>query len=117
MRSCREERATMPLRRVVRLAVHLVVGLAAALFAGSEAAAAPNDYAKIACRDFLASGQPNMAVIIWWLRGYHAGKTGSVVFDPTDPYAKRLGYYCRNHPLANLIETSERIFSELDHGI
>jgi hypothetical protein len=31
----------------------------------------------ITCRQFLASGQANMAALIGWLRGYHAGKTGT----------------------------------------
>lgn len=75
------------------------------------------DFSKVTCRAFLASGRPNMAALFMFLRGYHAGKSGIVPFDPHDPYAGRLGFYCRQHPEANLIESSERILSEQDRGI
>lgn len=75
------------------------------------------DYGALTCGNFLASGHDNMAVIIWWLRGHHAGKTGVDSFDPKDAYAKRLGFFCGSHRGANLIETSERILADLDRGI
>ena len=58
-----------------------------------------------------------MAVLITWLRGYHAGKSGVTPFDGGSPYAARLGFYCRSRPDDNLLETSERILSDLDRGI
>ena len=75
------------------------------------------DYGAFTCHDFVASGTQNMAVIIWWLRGYHAGKTDVRTFNAKDVYAKRLGAFCGGHPGANLIETSERLLTELDRGI
>jgi len=75
------------------------------------------DYGALTCRAFLGRGQANMAVIIWWLRGHHAGTTGVNSFDPKDAYPKRLGFFCGNHPDANLIETSEQILTDLDRGI
>ena len=94
----------------------------AALVSGAVAqASAQNagtrDYGALTCRNFMGSGHDNMAVIIWWLRGHHAGKTGVNSFDAKDVYAKRLGYFCRSNPRANLIETSERILTELDRGL
>ena len=50
---------------------------------------AHTDMSKVTCSDFLASGQANMAAIIMWLRGYHAGKRGVIdVIEkpPADPY-------------------------------
>jgi acid stress chaperone HdeB len=89
-----------------------------ALVAGMGSADATRfDYGKRTCGEFLASGKDNMAVIIWWLRGYHAGKTGILSFDSADPYANRLGFYCGNHRAANLIEASEQILTDLDRGI
>ena len=76
-----------------------------------------SDYGALTCRDFLRSGKDNMAVIIWWLRGHHAGRTGVNSFDAKDPYPKRLGFFCGSHPGANLIETSEQILTDLDRGI
>ena len=49
----------------------------------------------ITCHQFLASGQANMAALISWLRGYHAGKTGIIPFQSPDPYGGRLGFYCK----------------------
>ena len=93
------------------------VVLVVALFGVASADAAPRDYSKLTCADFLASGQTNMAPLIMWLRGYHAGKSGHVAFDPSDPYAARLGSYCGSHRADNLLDTSERILGELDRGI
>jgi hypothetical protein len=52
------------------------------LFAVALVAAAPSahslDMAKVTFRSFAASGHDNMAAVIMWLRGYHAGRTGIV---------------------------------------
>jgi acid stress chaperone HdeB len=74
------------------------------------------DHRTITCRAFLASGQDNMAALFMWLLGYHAGKTGIIPYQDQGPYAGRLGAFCKQHPDANLIETSEKILTELDHG-
>ena len=97
----------------------LAAVVATALLAHAGAAQAKtSNYGALSCGDFLAAGKPSIAVIIWWLRGYHAGKTGTTSFDSaSDGYAGRLGFYCGNHRGANLIETSEKIFSDLDRGI
>jgi acid stress chaperone HdeB len=71
----------------------------------------------ITCRQFLPSGQANMAALISWLRGYHAGKTGVIPFQSPDPYGGRLGFYCKQHPDTNLIDASEQILAALDQGI
>ena len=99
--------------------VVLAAAVAVALFVHAGAAPAKSsNYGALTCGDFLAAGQPSMAVIIWWLRGYHAGKTGTTTFDSSsDGYAGRLGFYCGSHRVDNLIETSERILSEIDRGI
>jgi len=73
--------------------------------------------ATITCGAFLASGQANMAALISWLRGYHAGKTGAIPYQAPDPYGGRLGFYCSQHPDTNLIEVSEQILTDLDRGI
>ncbi len=97
----------------------LAAAVATALLAHAGAGQAKSDnYGALSCGDFLAAGKSSMAVIIWWLRGYHAGKSGTTTFDPaSDGYAGRLGFYCGNHRGANLIDTSERILTEIDRGI
>jgi acid stress chaperone HdeB len=104
----------MRLRRPVFVAAALI---AAALVGAGVGHAASRDMSQLTCGNFLASGEANMAVIIMWLRGYHAGKSGVIPYDAADPYAGRLGHFCGNHRAANLIDVSERILSDLDHGI
>src|SRR5215472_16091547 len=53
--------------------------LAVALVGGSAGTARALDMAHVSCHGFLASGHDNMAAIIMWLRGYHAGKSGLVL--------------------------------------
>jgi acid stress chaperone HdeB len=100
-----------------RRAIAGITFVIASAILGAAAEGKSRDYGKLTCGDFLSSGKDNMAVIIWWLRGYHAGKSGNIAFDSTDPYAARLGSYCGSHRADNLIETSERILMELDRGI
>jgi acid stress chaperone HdeB len=94
----------------------VVIVLAALASGGPSAQSKELDNRTITCREFLASGQANMAALISWLRGYHAGKTG-VIPQPPDPYCGRLGFYCKQHPDANLIDASEQILTTIDHGI
>ena len=75
------------------------------------------DNRTITCRQFLASGHDNMAALFSWLRGYHAGKSGVVPFETPSPYGGRLGFYCRQHLDANLIEASEQILTDLERGL
>jgi hypothetical protein len=58
-----------------------------------------------------------MAAMIMFLRGYHSGKHGVIPFESGDNYGGRLGFYCRQHPGANLIEVSEQILTEVDRGL
>jgi hypothetical protein len=72
---------------------------------------------KISCREFPASGLANMAALISWLQGYHAGKTVIIPFQSSSPFGGRLGLYCKQHPDANLIDASEQIFTVLNGDI
>ena len=91
--------------------------LLAILLAAPSAHSKEIDNRTITCHQFLASGQANMAALISWLRGYHAGKTGVIPYQSPDPYGGRLGFYCKQHQDANLIEASEQILTALDRGI
>jgi hypothetical protein len=73
--------------------------------------------AEITCSAFAASGRDNMAAIIMWLRGYHAGKSGVIPSHSNVTYGGRLGFYCRQHPNTGVIDASEQILSELDRGL
>ena len=92
---------------------HCILFVALLAVAGTPAPQV-GDYSTITCRDFLASGRANMAALISFLWGYHAGKTGILTRDRQSPYGARLGYYCKTHPAASLLDSSERVLSELD---
>ena len=47
----------------------------------------------------------------------HAGKTGVIAYQALDAYGGRLGFFCKQHPDANLIEASEQILTDLDRSI
>jgi hypothetical protein len=93
------------------------VTLAAALIIVGTTNAHSLDFSKVTCHEFLASGQANMAAMIMFLRGYHAGKTGVIPYQSPDSYGGRLGFYCQQHPDANLVESSEQILADLDRGL
>ena len=98
--------------------LYVCIPLVAVLAVGAPTAHAKEiNNARITCGAFLASGQPNMAALISWLRGYHAGKTGVIPHQAPDAYGGRLGFYCKQHPDANLLDASEQILTELDQGI
>ena len=102
----------------MRFRLTFVVIVLVALATGDPSAQSKElDNRTITCRGFLASGQANMAALISWLRGYHAGKTGVIPYQSPDPYGGRLGFYCKQHPDANLIDASEQILTTIDHGI
>ena len=97
--------------------MRLRLALAAALIAVTGQDVYGLDFSTVTCRAFLASGRDNMGVTIMWLHGLHAGKTGGIAFESYGPYARRLGQYCKDHPLANLIDVSKKILTDEDHGI
>jgi hypothetical protein len=97
--------------------MRLFIVIAVTLVAAGGQSAYGLDFSKVTCHAFLASGRDNMAAMIMWLRGYHAGRNGSIAYNSADPYAKTLGRFCRDHPLANLIDASERILRDEDRGI
>ena len=104
----------------MRLYRRVLFFVAVFVVAGAPHAHARTDMSTVTCGAFLASGQANMAAIIMWLRGYHAGKRGVIDLiekPPADPYGGRLGRYCKDHPNESVIDASERILSDTDRGI
>ena len=55
--------------------------------------------------------------MIMFLRGYHSGKHGVIPYDSADHHSGELGFYCRQHPDANLIEAAEKILTDLDRSL
>jgi acid stress chaperone HdeB len=101
----------------MRFRLTFVVIVFAGLATGSPSAQNKQlDNRTITCREFLASGQANMAALISWLRGYHAGKTSVIPINHSTPMAAGWGFYCKQHPDANLIDASEQILTTIDRG-
>jgi HdeA/HdeB family len=81
----------------MRFRLTFVVIVFAALATGGPSAQNKElDNRTITCREFLASGQANMAALISWLRGYHAGKTGVIPYQSLDPYGAGWAFIASN---------------------
>jgi hypothetical protein len=77
------------------------------------------DMSKLTCRAFFASGHDNIAAMIMWLRGYHAGRTGTVIAGDSaemQGYGTRLGNYCKEHPDSSVLDASEHALTDEDRG-
>jgi hypothetical protein len=99
---------------------HRSIVIAGALLAAAAPSAHGFDLKHLSCSGFLASGQDDMKAIIMWLRGYHAGRSGIIAStDKTEisAYGGRLGHYCKAHPDVGVIQASEQLLDEQEHGI
>ena len=76
----------------------VVIVLAALATGGPSAQSQELDNRTITCREFLASGQANMAALISWLRGYHAGKTGVIPLSIIRPLRRQAGLLLQATP-------------------
>lgn len=101
----------------MRLCPHLF--LAVALILAGAPKAHGFDMADVSCRAFVLAGRDNIATMITWLLGYHAGKSGIVAASNLagmHDYGVRLGRYCQEHPRARLIDASEKVLEAEDRG-
>lgn len=99
----------------MRLYLSLIV--AALLFGASNTLSL--DMAHVTCRIFATASDDDIGVVIMWLRGYHAGKTGSIPAIDTaqlQAYGLNLGRYCKDHTGDLIIDASERILAEQHPG-
>jgi HdeA/HdeB family len=89
--------------------------VAALVFVGTSLHALSLDMANVTCGIFATASDDDIGVVIMWLRGYHAGKTGSVpVIDTSQlqAYGLNLGRYCKDHSGDLIIDASEKILVE-----
>ena len=87
--------------------------VAALVFAGTSNALSL-DMAHITCGIFATASDDDIGVVIMWLRGYHAGKTGSIAATDTaelQAYGLNLGRYCKDHAADPIIDASEKILT------
>ncbi len=93
----------------------LIAALAAITLAGAIPAAAQKiDVSTITCKDFLASGNENIGLILMWLTGYYADQEAPPIidFDKMRSDAGKIGAYCAANPASGLITAAEEIFEQ-----
>ena len=83
--------------------------LAAALVAASPASAQVIDLSTVKCKEFLESGQENIAFIMMWLMGYYSEEDDAPIVDfgKMKSDGAKLGAYCAKNPAVGLITAAE----------
>jgi hypothetical protein len=89
--------------------------LGIALMCAATSNAHATDMSQLSCPAFFATGHDNVAAMIMWLRGYHAGKTGAATLaDSADmkSFGTALGTYCKEHPDSSILGASEHVLTD-----
>ena len=89
--------------------------LGIALMCAVASTARATDMSQLTCPAFFATGHDNVAALIMWLRGYHAGETGTAILaDSADmkSYGTALGTYCQKHPDSSILDASEHVLGD-----
>jgi hypothetical protein len=89
--------------------------IAAALVLASSQSALSLDMAHVTCRGLATASNDDLAELVMWLRGYHAGKTGDMAatdIAELQEYGLDLGSYCKAHIDDLVIDASEKILGE-----
>lgn len=93
--------------------------IAAAFVLASSQSALSLDMAHVTCRALATASNDDMAVLIMWLRGYHAGKTADMTATDTaelQEYGLDLGSYCKAHMDDLAVDASEKVLAEEHRG-
>lgn len=84
--------------------------IAALIVPGVESTASAVDMTQLTCEGLLAAGHDNVATMLTWLQGYHAGKNGRVSTlnkEDAGAYGTKFGLYCKEHPNSSALDASE----------
>jgi hypothetical protein len=109
-RRLRARHARLSVAKLMRLYLGLIV--AALVFGTSNTLGL--DMAHVTCRVFATASDDDIGVVLMWLRGYHAGKTGSIAatdIAELQAYGLNLGRYCKDHTDDLIINASEKILA------
>jgi acid stress chaperone HdeB len=91
--------------------------LAAALIAGFssvQSVAGVIDLSTRTCKQFQASDQDEIKIILAWLDGYYKDEKDPPIID-TDKFvanSKKLGEYCSANPDVGLITATDKVFGD-----
>lgn len=84
--------------------------IAALIVPGVASTASAVDMTQLTCEGLLAAGHDNVATMLTWLQGYHAGKNGRVSTlnkEDAGAYGTKFGLYCKEHPNSSALDASE----------
>ena len=88
----------------------LTAVLLATLTTGS-ASAQVLDLSTVKCKEFVASGNENITLVMMWLTGYYADQDASPLVDFTKMKsdATKIGEYCATNPDNSIITAAEEV--------
>ena len=72
------------------------------------------DLSTMTCKQFLESGEDNIAVVLTWMDGWYKGDEDKAIID-TDAFvenAKKFGTYCATHPNISIVNAAEEILGK-----
>jgi len=93
----------------------IALGLASALTVNAPAIAQVTlDVAKITCWQFATYKITNPQLIAVWVSGYHHGKQGNTIIDPSTlvANASKMQDYCTKNPDVPLMQAVETVLGE-----
>ena len=72
------------------------------------------DLSTMTCKQFLESGEDNIAVVLTWMDGWYKGDSDEAIID-TDVFienAKKFGTYCAKNPTVSIVNAAEAILGK-----
>jgi acid stress chaperone HdeB len=92
----------------------LILIVSAVLWATAPVNAQQLDLSTVKCKEFLASGKENIALVLMWMEGYYTDQDAAPIvdFDKMKKDAQALGEYCTKNPNHSLITAAEKVVEQ-----
>ena len=72
------------------------------------------DLSTMSCKQFLESGEDNIAVVLTWMDGWYKGDEDNAIID-TEVFienAKKFGAYCGKNPTVSVVTAADEILGK-----
>ena len=72
------------------------------------------DLSTMTCKQFLESGEDNIAVVLTWMDGWYKGDSDEAIID-TEVFvanAKKFGTFCAANPAISIVNAAEKILGK-----
>jgi acid stress chaperone HdeB len=72
------------------------------------------DLSTMTCKQFLESGEDNIAVVLTWMDGWYKGDEDNAIID-TEVFienAKKFGAYCGKNPTVSVVTAADEILGK-----